>query len=236
MADIAHNNKEIKMNYIIACAGGFGREMFHALSLFLQQQNKFTNKNDLIAGFIDDNLHALDKFCDRYPNVICTIEEYQPKTDESVFIAAGTPQTRRKIAGLLKQKNSSFVSVIHPESRLSQNASLGDGSHIGWGTFVSCGVTIGQFVSLNCNLTIGHDAVIEDYVEVGPGTSVSGFCHIEEGVHIAPNCTIAPGVRVGAWSKSSANTAIMRDVPAFSYVIGVPGVVHRDFFKHPDEQ
>jgi sugar O-acyltransferase (sialic acid O-acetyltransferase NeuD family) len=224
------------MNYIIACAGGFGREMFHALSLLLFQQNKFTNKNNTIIGFIDDNLHALDKYCNYYPPIINTIETYQPKTNEIVFIAAGSPQSRRKIAELLNKKGCLFTSIIHPEATLSQNVSIGHGSHIGWGTLVSCDVTIGQFVSLNGNVTIGHDAIIDNYVEVGPGTSVSGFCHIEEGVHIAPNCTITPGIRVGAWSKISANTAVMRDVPPYSFVVGVPGTVHKNFFQHPDKQ
>jgi acetyltransferase-like isoleucine patch superfamily enzyme len=136
----------------------------------------------------------------------------------------------------LKEKGCLFTSIVHPEATLSKNVVIGNGSHIGWGTFVSCDVTIGQFVSLNCNLTIGHDAIIDDYVEVGPGTSISGFCHIEEGVHIAPNCTIIPGVRVGAWSKVSANTAVMRDVPPYSFVVGVPGTIHKNFFQHPDKQ
>jgi sugar O-acyltransferase (sialic acid O-acetyltransferase NeuD family) len=223
------------MNYIIACAGGFGREMFHALSLSLQQQNKLTGQNNTIIGFIDDNLHVLDNFGNRYPQIIDTIETYQPKSDEIIFVASGLPQGRQKIAQLLESRGCLFLSIIHPESTLSKNVSIGNGSHIGWGTFVSCDVTIGQFVSLNCNLTIGHDVVIEDYVEVGPGVSISGFCHIEEGVHIAPNCTISPGVRVGAWSKINANTAVMRDVPPYSFVIGVPGTIHKNFFQHPNE-
>jgi sugar O-acyltransferase (sialic acid O-acetyltransferase NeuD family) len=225
------------MNYIIACAGGFGREMFHALSVSLQQQNQLTKKNNTIIGFIDDNLHALDNFGNYYPPIIDTIETYQPKTDEVIYVASGSPQGRRKISNLLRTRGCLFSSIIHPEARLlSQKVSIGNGSHIGWSVGVSCNVTIGQFVSLNCNLTIGHDVVIDDYVEVGPGTSISGFCRIEEGVHIAPNCTITPGVRVGAWSKISANTAVMRDVPPYSYVIGVPGTVHKDFFQHPDKQ
>jgi sugar O-acyltransferase (sialic acid O-acetyltransferase NeuD family) len=224
------------MNYIIACAGGFGREIFHALSFSLLQQNKHSNKNGTIIGFIDDNLQALDNYGNRYPQIIDTIKSYQPKPDEIVFIASGSPEGRRNIAGLLKAKNCLFSSVIHPEATLSKNVSIGNGSHIGWGTLVSCDVTIGQFVSLNCNLTVGHDAIIDDYVEIGPGTSISGFCHIEEGVHIAPNCTITPGVRVGAWSKISANTAVMRDVPPCSFVVGVPGTVHKNFFQHPDSQ
>jgi hypothetical protein len=66
------------MNYIIACAGGFGREIFHALSLSLQQQNELANKNDTIVGFIDDNLQTLDNYGNRYPPVIDTIETYKP--------------------------------------------------------------------------------------------------------------------------------------------------------------
>lgn len=221
------------MNYIIACAGGFGREIFHSLSLSLQQQNKSTNNTTI--NFIDDNLQALDNYTDRYPKIISTIEAYRPNSNESIFVAAGTPQNRWKISKLLQEKKCSFVKIIHPNVIISQNVSIGNGSNIGWGTLVGSDVTIDQFVSLNCNICVGHDVVIENYVEVGPCSAVNGFCHIEEGVHIASNCTIAPGVRIGAWSKISANTAVMRDVPPCSFVIGVPGTVHKNFFQYPSE-
>jgi sugar O-acyltransferase (sialic acid O-acetyltransferase NeuD family) len=222
------------MNYIIACAGGFGREIFHSLSLLLHQENNLEEKSNTTISFIDDNLQALENYGNRYPKIISTIVTYKPNRNELVFIAAGTPQSRWKITKLLQKTKCSFTTIIHPNAIVSQNVSIEQGSNIGWGTLVGSDVTIGQFVSLNCNICIGHDVIIEDYVEVGPGSVINGFCYIEEGVHIASNCTIAPGVRVGAWSKISANTAVMRDVPPYSYVIEVPGTVHKDFFQHPE--
>ena len=219
----------MQKKYIIVCAGGFGREVFHALSLSLA---KGTEKGT-IAGFLDDDPGALKNLADRYPPILGSVDEYPSQPDELVFIAAGTPAARWKLSKLLEQKTGGFATVIHPDAALSGNVSIGRGSHVGWQSFISCDVTIGRFVSLNCNLTVGHDTVISDYVEVDPGTAIGGNCHIEEGVHIAPNCTIAPSVRVGAWSKISANTAVMRDVPPCSYVVGVPGTVHRDFFTPP---
>ena len=219
----------MQKKYIIVCAGGFGREIFHTLLCSLVKGTK----KGAIAGFLDDDPGALKNLADRYPPILGSVNDYSPQPNELVFIAAGTPALRWKLSKLLEQKTGDFATVIHPDATLSENVSVGQGSHVGWHSFISGDVTIGRFVSLNCNLTVGHDAMIDDFVEVGPGTAIGGHCHIEEGVHIAPNCTIAPGVRVGAWSKISANTAVMRDVPPCSYVIGVPGVVHRDFFTRP---
>jgi hypothetical protein len=38
------------MNYIIACASGFGREIFHSLSLLLHQESNLEEKNDTISS------------------------------------------------------------------------------------------------------------------------------------------------------------------------------------------
>jgi len=218
--------------YIIVCAGGFGREIHYALSLTVARDMK----EGTILGFLDDDPGALKSLIDRYPPILGSVADYRPQPDELVFIAAGTPLVRQKLFRILHEKGCSFAPGVPFGAGISRNVSIGDSSFLGWNVGVSCDATIGRFVSLNCSLTVGHDAVIDDYVEVGPFTAIGGHCHIEEGVHIAPNCTIAPGVRVGAWSKISANTAVMRDVPPCSYVVGVPGIVHRDFVRQPDEQ
>jgi len=218
--------------YIIVCAGGFGREIFHALSLALARRTA----TGIIRGFLDDNPCALKHFADKYPPILGSIVDYVPQGKECFFIAAGSPFLRRKFSLGLIRKSCTLATVVHPEATLSGNVAVGEGSYVGWHSFLSCDLTVGRCVSLNCNLTIGHDVVIGDYVEVGPGTAIGGHSHIEEGVHIAPNCTVAPGIRIGAWSKISAGSAVMRDVPPGAYVVGVPGVVHRDFFKPPDTE
>ena len=217
---------------IIVCAGGFGREIFQVLARCQTDEGR----QPVVLGFLDDNPNALKHVADKYPPILGPVDGYWPKPDERLILAVGTPSARRKISRLLERKSCGFMTVVHPLSSISGNVSLGEGSFVGWNVGISCDVTVGRFAAFNANLTVGHDTVIDDYVEVGPGTAIGGCCHIEEGVHVAPNCMIAPGIRLGAWSKISACTAVMRDVPPCSYVVGVPGVVHRDFFSLPDKE
>ena len=63
-------------NLVIIGAGGMGKE----LSWFAQSCIGF-NKEFIIKGFIDDNLHALDGF-DGYPPLLGTIRDYQPEKDD----------------------------------------------------------------------------------------------------------------------------------------------------------
>ena len=220
-------------NYYIVGAGGFGREIYHILQARILLDKQLSNIDTKICGFLDDDFFALSAY-KNYPPVLCEIQEYIPKESDLVIVAVGVPTVRRKIVKILRERNVSFSGLVHPHSFFYGQPEIGQGVFVGWNVLISCDVTLGNFISLNGNMTIGHDAVIEDYVEVGPGCAVSGFAHIEEGVHIGSGCVIAPGVRVGAWSKVSANSAVMRDVPPFSYVTGVPGTTLPNFFKHPD--
>lgn len=220
------------MRYVIVGAGGFGREICSAIRYNQRPEYHSDNRDDPIV-FIDDNPNSLDKFTN-YPPIVDSIRNFTPKTDDRLFIAMGNPELRKKFSTLLRTREGKFITIVHQESTFFAKCIIGKGTYVGWNAGVSCDVNVGNFVSLNCNLTVGHDAIIEDFVEVAPGTAIGGFCHIEEGVYIGPNCTISSGVRIGAWSKISASTAVMRDVPPCSYVIGVPGVVHRNFFQPPE--
>jgi len=221
------------INYYIAGAGGFGREIYHALQERIHYDKQLSNIEARICGFLDDDFFALSTY-KNYPPVICGMNEYIPNEMDRVIVAVGIPKAKRQVVKILGKSNTTFSGLIHPQSFFQGSSIIGQGVIIGWHVGISCDVTIGNFVSLNSNLSVGHDVVIEDYVEVGPGCAISGFAHIEEGVHLGSGCVVAPGVRIGAWSKVNANSAVLRDVPPFSYVSSKPCEVIRNFFIHPD--
>ena len=74
---------------IIIGAGGMGRTMYD----LAKESHGYTTEFE-IAGFIDDNLEALDSF-ENYPPILGKISDYQPKENE-VFVCSIGGRFRKK--------------------------------------------------------------------------------------------------------------------------------------------
>lgn len=102
---------------------------------------------------------------------------------------------------------------IHPAAR------IGPGFFIdhGMGTVIGETSEIGANVTLYHNVTLGgvswkkikRHPTLEDHVVVGAGAQILG------------------PIRIGAHSRIGANSVVVRDVPPYSVVVGVPGRVRR---------
>ena len=106
---------------IIIGAGGFGRELLQ----WIKDINAVKPTWE-IAGFIDDNIHALDNIqCDY--KIIGTISDWQPKEDEEFALALGSPKIKEKIAGMMKKRGAKFPAIIHPTAIVTPFSSFGEG-------------------------------------------------------------------------------------------------------------
>jgi serine O-acetyltransferase len=100
---------------------------------------------------------------------------------------------------------------IHPAAR------LGDGVWIDHGV----GVVIGE------TAVVGDDVTIYQGVTLGGTTLHKGKRHptIGDRVVVGAGAKVLGAVHVGADSRVGANAVVVRDVPAGSVVVGVPGQV-----------
>jgi sugar O-acyltransferase (sialic acid O-acetyltransferase NeuD family) len=137
----------------------------------------------------------------------------------SAVIAIGDNIKRKQIAERFTAIN--WLTIIHPYSYQHSSVRVGRGTVILEGTVLQPDVKIGQHCIINVDSMIGHDSILEDYVH-SSGGKIGGNVHICEGVLVGGNTTIHPGLTIGAWSKSAISTAIMRDVPPHSILIGNP--------------
>lgn len=109
--------------------------------------------------------------------------------------------------------------------------SLGDRSGIGVDADIHGPVTIGDDVMMGPRCTIlTRNHRIDDLTRP---MSAQGFGEyepvvIEDDVWIGANVTIMPGVTVGTGSVLAAGAVVVRDVPPYAIVGGVPAVVLRD--------
>lgn len=129
-----------------------------------------------------------------------------------LFWQKGMKSLALYIAYLAKEKTGID---IHPA------ATIGNGIFIDHGV----GLVIGETAE------IGDNCVLYQGVTLGGTGKETGKRHptLEEGVMVSAGAKVLGPVRIGAHSKIGAGSVVLKDVPPYSTVVGVPGrVVKQD--------
>lgn len=201
---------------IIVGASGFGRELLQ----WCKDVQKVKNEWD-IAGFIDDNLAALDSNeCDF--KVLGTIEEWEP-TDEQVFaLAIAEPKTKEKVVRKLEAKGAQFVSIIHPDARIGEYNKLGKGLVMYPNARVTVNVTIGDYVTVLDNTSIGHDAVIGDFATFSASCGINGHVRIGKYTYFGCNASTIPSIKIGDECHVGVGSVVVNNIKSGMHVFGNP--------------
>lgn len=200
--------------YIVG-AGGFGRELLW----WIKDINKVKPTWEL-AGFLDDDPHALDAYeCDY--GIVGSIRDWQPKEDEEFALALGSPALKRKIVGLMKKKGAKFATIIHPTAMLSEFAHHGEGFIMFPYSKLSANSTVGDFVTLLAT-PIGHDTLIGDYSVISGGCNIVRNVVIGKDVFLAAGVCIAQDVHIGDGAYLGLGCVVLKDVPPEATMFGNP--------------
>lgn len=207
----------MKRVYIVG-AGGFGRELLW----WIKDINKIKPTWE-IAGFLDDDSHALDGYeCDY--RIVGSIKDWKPKNDEEFALALGSPSLKRKIVEILKPKGAHFASIIHPTAMVSEFAHYGEGFIMFPYAKLSANSTVGEFVTL-LSTPIGHDTVIGDYSVISGNCSVVRNVVIGKDVFLAAGVCIAQDVHIGDGAYLGLGSVVLKDVQPGDTVFGNPARV-----------
>ena len=201
---------------IIVGAGGFGREVHDWANDAIAAGAEWS-----IAGFLDDNPHALDGFA-MPVDVIGPASTYEPADDEVFVCAIGEPQIKLQIAKSLRARGARFTNVIHPTARIGQRSRLGEGLVLCPYSVITTNVTVGDFVSLNLHGTIGHDATVGDGCTLNNHTDITGWVTLGEGVFMGSHASVLPYAKVGDYARIGAGSTVLRSAKPHTTVVGVP--------------
>jgi acetyltransferase-like isoleucine patch superfamily enzyme len=103
---------------------------------------------------------------------------------------------------------------------VESNVVIGDGVTIKNGVAVWDGVTLGDHVFVGPNAVFTND--LNPRAEVKKSHEQFVLTEIQEGATIGANATIVCGVTLGRYAFIGAGTVVIRDVPAYSLMVGNP--------------
>ncbi len=116
-------------------------------------------------------------------------------------------------------------------------AKIGKNVSLGQGVFVGNRAVIGNNCKVQNNVSIYDDVCLEDGVFCGPSMVFTNVINpralverkseyqstlVKTGATLGANSTIVCGVTLGEYSFVAAGSVVVRDVPAFALVAGVP--------------
>jgi sugar O-acyltransferase (sialic acid O-acetyltransferase NeuD family) len=202
-------------NLFIVGAGGFGREVY----AWIKQHPEF-NKTWVLAGFLDDNLEALNPF-GNFANV-SVLKNHQVSNANVYICALGLPPVKSKLLASLIEQKAEFISFIHPTAVIGERVKIGRGVVVCPGASISVDISIGDFSMIGPNTTIGHDGTIGAWCTLCAQCDVTGRVTIGDGVFLGSRVSIIPSKKVGRGSILGAGSVVISDVPEGVTVVGNP--------------
>jgi sugar O-acyltransferase (sialic acid O-acetyltransferase NeuD family) len=201
---------------VIIGAGGFGREMV----AWARQSIQF-ERDWVVKGLIDDNLHALNGKNTPAP-LLGTVQDYQPASDEVFICALGVPAIKKKCCELLINRGAVFTRLIHRTAVLGDNVEMAEGVVMCPYTVASANNRLGRSVAVNLHSSLDHDACVDDWSQVNCHCDLTGAVQVGREVFIGSSVSIIPGVKIGDGAYLGAGSVVLRDVPPGAKVFGVP--------------
>ena len=160
-------------------------------------------------------------------NKISYLGDYDKRISPNakVVVAIGNNIIREKITNKIEH---SMGLVIDPDTRISKNVFIGEGSQIITSSTINTGVKIGKHCIINTNSSIDHDCIINDYVHIAPGVILCGGVLIGRSTLVGAGATILPNIKVGENVIIGAGSLVNKDIPDNTKVYGTPAIVIDD--------
>jgi sugar O-acyltransferase (sialic acid O-acetyltransferase NeuD family) len=204
--------------YIVG-AGGFGRELYG----WLKDSPDWGCQWEF-AGFLDDNLSALDGF-DYDAKVVARLSDWTPGPSQRFACGIGNVALKEKVCSPLLSGGAQFLTFVHPSAIVGANVVIGSGTVVCPRVTLTCDIQIGEMVMINLHSTVGHDASIGNGSTLSAHCDLTGGSRIGSGVFLGSGARILPGKSVGDGAVVGAGSVVIRDVKAGDRVFGNPARV-----------
>ncbi len=135
-------------------------------------------------------------------------------------LALDPPALRKKLTASFGLEK--LETVVSQECFVSSSAYIGRGSILQKGVKVMNKVRLGWACKLNVDAVVHHDGVVGDFCTLAPGSRLLGNVTLADEVYIGSGAIVLPRVRIGRGAVVGAGAVVIKDVPAYTTVVGVP--------------
>lgn len=205
----------MKQRLLIIGAGGLGRQLEHYLGLISDR-----NKDWKLAGYIDDDMNALDNKGSDY-QVLGNIQSFPFKDDDYIVLGIADIESKKKIISTLKNKVR-FFTYISEAALIGKNVTIGEGSIICPGVKIGSNVNIGNFNLINLNCIVGHDSVMGDLCSIMPHVDIGGGARIGKNVFMGTKVTVSPKLEVRDGTYLGVGSIVIKNITEPGTYFGNP--------------
>lgn len=204
----------------IYCAGGFGREVLTIAESLNENARLWSNLyfiDDVVpSGTVVNGVLVLS-----FQDFLTSVRN---RSHFELVVAHGEPKPRKKIWEKLAAFgiHENLISLISPDSRVSERAQIGKGSIICAGAHVSVDACIGANSVINCNSIIGHDVQVGDNSVISSQVNIGGGVKIAAEVYIGMGSQIKERLTMGRQSILGMSSALFESVPEELLFMGNP--------------
>jgi len=154
---------------------------------------------------------------------------------DAAIVAIGESRARAQYAQLLRQHGFELINAIHPAATISASARIGKNVVIAAQAVVCAEAMVADSVILNTACVVDHECEIGEAAHVCPGAHLAGRVRVGAGTWIGLGANVIQCVTIGQHAIVGAGAAVIRDVPAYATVVGVPARVIKIAEPSPDQ-
>ncbi len=202
-------------------AGGLGREVLELAKIINESEKRWERFIFVVDEVTSTEVNGVSVFS--YADIK---EKYANKSNEAysfeMTIGIGEPAVREAKLNQLQSDGIKLATLIHPSVHIPETTTIGHGTVIQQGCFVSCNVRIGDNVYLQPQCIIGHDDVLEDGCMIAGCGNLGGNVHLGKNAYVGMSAAIKEGLKVGAYAIVGMGAVVHKDVPVEITVVGNP--------------
>ncbi len=162
------------------------------------------------------------------------IELYADRV-EAFLLAIADPVQRESLFAALDGHSVPICSAIHPSAQVPEDCHVGRGSLILSGVSIGGGVRLGQGVSIGSGSVLEPGSRVGDFSRVDSRAVIGTSCRVGERVQIGKGAIVHDGVLGGPDAVVGLGSAVMNDIPSGTAVSGSPARPVGRGPTHPEE-
>lgn len=115
-----------------------------------------------------------------------------------------------------------FATLIHPTAVISSNVEIGYGSCVSALACINEFSKIGNFVQIWPQVYLGTGVEMDDFSYAAGKAYIGSYVKVKEGGYLGPSSSVLEFVQLKEWSLVGMGSVVIKDVEAYTKVVGNP--------------